>query len=146
MSKLGYRYFETFVDNFSHVTWFYLLKTCLDLFTTFCTFHDEIKTEFNKNIRILRSDNAKDYLPNSFQSYPTQHGILHQTSCVYTPKQNGVAERKNRHLLEVSGALMFHMGVPKPFWTNVLTACYLINRMLFSILNGQIPYYLFFLS
>ena len=50
---------------------------------------------------------------NSFQNYMSHNGILHQTSCVDTPSQNGVAERKNRHLLETARALMFQMKVPK---------------------------------
>nr|GEU83194.1 cysteine-rich RLK (receptor-like protein kinase) 8 [Tanacetum cinerariifolium] len=48
----------------------------------------------------LRSDNAKEYFSETFQSYMLQHGILRESSCVYRPAQNGVAERKNRHLIE----------------------------------------------
>ncbi|RVW35969.1 Retrovirus-related Pol polyprotein from transposon TNT 1-94 [Vitis vinifera] len=59
-----------------------------------------------------------------------QEGIVHLSSCVDTPQQNGIAERKNRHLLEVARSLMFSMNVPKLFWGQaVLTAAYLINRM-----------------
>jgi len=59
-----------------------------------------------------------------------EKGIIHHSSCVDTPQQNGVAERKNRHLLEVARALMFSMNVPKRFWGEaILTASYLINRM-----------------
>ncbi|KAJ9697298.1 hypothetical protein PVL29_009198 [Vitis rotundifolia] len=67
--------------------------------------------------------------------------ILHQTSCVDTPSQNGVAERKNRHLLKTARALMFHMKVLKQFWADaVSTACFLINRMPIVVLKGDIPY------
>ncbi|RVW17552.1 Retrovirus-related Pol polyprotein from transposon RE2 [Vitis vinifera] len=59
-----------------------------------------------------------------------QEGIVHLSSCVDTPQQNGIAERKNRHLLEVARSLMFSMNVPKLFWGQaVLTAAYPINRM-----------------
>ncbi|RVX21188.1 Retrovirus-related Pol polyprotein from transposon TNT 1-94 [Vitis vinifera] len=71
----------------------------------------------------------------------SHNGILHQTSCVDTPSQNGVAERKNRHLLETAHALMFQMKVPKQFWADaVSTACFLINRMPTVVLKGDIPY------
>ncbi|RVX01807.1 Retrovirus-related Pol polyprotein from transposon TNT 1-94 [Vitis vinifera] len=77
-----------------------------------------------------RSDNGKEYVSNSFQNYMSHNGILHQTSCVDTPSQNGVAERKNRHLLEMARALIFQMKVPKKFWADVVSiACFLINRM-----------------
>ena len=69
------------------------------------------------------------------------HGITHRSSCLHTPQQNGVAERKMRHLLEVTRALKFHMRVPKSYWSNaILTACHLINHMPSTILGGQIPY------
>ncbi|KAK4403247.1 Retrovirus-related Pol polyprotein from transposon RE2 [Sesamum angolense] len=68
-------------------------------------------------------------------------GILHQTSCPYTSQQNGVAERKHRHLLDVARTIMTHMHVPKSYWGDVvLTACYLINRMPSTILHGDTPY------
>ena len=70
-----------------------------------------------------------------FQSFMLQNGILHQTSCVDTP-QNGVVERKNRHLLETARTLLFQMHVPKHFWADAIsTACFLINRMPSSVLN-----------
>ena len=40
------------------------------------------------------------------------HGILHQTSCAYTPQHNGVAERNNRHLVETTRTILIHGDVP----------------------------------
>ncbi|XP_071705367.1 uncharacterized protein [Rutidosis leptorrhynchoides] len=75
----------------------------------------------------------------------SENGILHESSCVDTSAQNGVAERKNRHLLEVARALLFQMNIPKPFWADaVSTACFLINRMSSAVLNGDIPYSVLF--
>ncbi|GFS40883.1 hypothetical protein Acr_00g0071020 [Actinidia rufa] len=60
------------------------------------------------------------------------HDIIHQSSCVWTPQQNGVTKLKLRHLLDV---------VPKSFWSDVvLTACYLMNRMPSAVLGGLIPH------
>ena len=68
----------------------------------------------------------------------SQHGILHQSSCAHTLQQNGVAERKNRHLIEIARTLLLHYHVPFCFWGDVvLTACYLINRMPSSVLHDQ---------
>ncbi|RVW65371.1 Retrovirus-related Pol polyprotein from transposon RE2 [Vitis vinifera] len=73
------------------------------------------------------------------------HGILHQSSCAHTPQQNGVAERKNRHLIETARTFLLHSNVPFRFWGDaVLTACYLINRMPSSVLHDQIPHSLLF--
>jgi len=45
-----------------------------------------------------------------------EYGVVHELTCVDTPQQNGVAERKNRHLLEVTRVLLFQMSVPKSYW------------------------------
>ena len=140
-SKTGFRYFVTFVDDFSRMTWIYFMKNRSEVFSHFCAFSAEIKTQYDVSVKILRSDNGKEYVSNSFQNYMSHNGILHQTSCVDTPSQNGVAERKNRHLLETARALMFQMKVPKQFWADaVSTACFLINRMPTVVLKGDIPY------
>ena len=78
----------------------------------------------------LRSDNGIEYINNEFKAYLSEQGMLHQTTCPRTIPQNGVAERKNRHLLEVARSLMFQMNVPNFFWSEaVMTAAYLIHRM-----------------
>jgi hypothetical protein len=69
-----------------------------------------------------------------------EKGIIHQTSCVYTPQQNGVSERKNRHLLEITRAILFQNNMPNIFWSDaILTATYLINRLPSVKLNFKSP-------
>ncbi|KAL0641206.1 hypothetical protein Bca4012_103214 [Brassica carinata] len=93
------------------------------------------------SVKVLRSDNGGEYISNAFKSHLAKHGIVHQTSCPYTPQQNGVAERKNRHLMEVARSMMFHTNVPKRFWSYaVQTACYLINRVPTKILKNLSPF------
>ena len=60
-----------------------------------------IETQYNAKVRVLRSDNGGEYQSSDLQKYLDGHDIIHQTTCSNTPQQNGVAERKNRHLLEV---------------------------------------------
>ncbi|RVX02515.1 Retrovirus-related Pol polyprotein from transposon RE2 [Vitis vinifera] len=86
-----------------------------------------------------------EYFSTQFTSFMSHHGILHQSSCAHTPQQNGVAERKNRHLVETARTLLLHSHVPFRFWGDaILTACYLINRMPSSVLHDQIPHSLLF--
>ena len=145
VSPIGFRYFVTFVNDYSRTTWLYLMKDCSELFSHFRAFCVDIHTQFHVYVQNLRSDNAKEYVSKQFQSFMLQHGILHQTSCVDTPAQNGVAERKNRHLLETARALLFQMHVPKHLWANVVsTACFLINRMPLLVLNWDTPYHILF--
>lgn len=72
--------------------------------------------------------------------------MVHQSSCPDTPQQNGVAEPKNWHLIEVARALLFEMHVPKSFKANTVLTCYLINRMPSSFLNRNLPHLVLFLS
>ena len=68
------------------------------------------------------------------------HGIIHRNSCVHTPQQNGIAERKNRHILEVTRALMITSNVPKFYWGDaILTATHLINRMPNKVISFETP-------
>ena len=128
-STLGFQYFVTFIDDYSRCTWLFLMKTQAKLFFIFQMFHVEVRTQFNTPICILRSANAKEYLSRPFSSFMSSHGILHQSSCAYTSQQYQVAERKNRHLVEIVGTIRGDA---------TLAACYLINHMPSSVLHNQI--------
>ena len=142
---LSFQYFVTFIDDYSRCTWLYLMKNRSELFSIFQSFFDEIKTQFEISIRNLRSDNGREYLSQSFKHFMASQSILHQTSCAYTPQQNGVVVRKNRHLIETTRTLLIHGAIPSHFWGDaVLTACYLINRMPFSVLHNQVPHSILF--
>jgi len=137
-SILGHRWFVTFIDGFSRYTWLYLLKHKSDVFSVFKDLIAIIKNKFGKTIKILCSDNGTEYVNQEFGHFLASNGIEHQTTCVNTPEQNGVAEHKNRHLLEVARSLMFTMNVPKFFWGEAMkTAAYLINRMPLRVLDNK---------
>jgi len=110
--NLGFQYFVTFIDDYSRCTWVFLMKYRSELFSIFQIFYNEIKNQFGISIRILHSDKGREYLSHSFEKFMVTHGILHQTSCAYTPQQNGVAERKKRHLVETTRIILIHGDVP----------------------------------
>ena len=120
------------------------MKNRAKLYSIFHKFYAEILTQLNISICVLRSDNAREYFSAPFISFMSQHGILHQSSCPHT-QQNGVAESKNRHLIETARTLLLHYHVPFRFWEDaILTACYLINRMPSFVLHDQILHSLLF--
>ena len=106
VSLMGFRYFVTFFDDYSRTTWLYIMKNRSKLFSHIRAFCAEIHTQFHVYVQNLRSDNVKQCMSEQFKSFMLQNDILHQTSCVDTP-QNGVAERKNRHIFETARALLF---------------------------------------
>ena len=85
----------------------------------------EIKTQFCKAICVLCSNNARVYLSSQFQDFLAKQEILHQTTFLHTPQQNGVTQCKIRHLIEIVKTLLIHMNVPLRFWVDVVcTTCY----------------------
>ncbi|RVW62884.1 Retrovirus-related Pol polyprotein from transposon RE1 [Vitis vinifera] len=127
----GSRWFVTFIDDCTRMTWLCLMKTKDEVNLLFQNFHKMIETQYNAKVRVLRSDNGGEYQSSDLQKYLEGHGIIHQTTCSNTPQQNGVAERKNRHLLEVVRASLIAAKTPISYWGEAITsAAYLINRTL----------------
>ncbi|KAF5815624.1 putative RNA-directed DNA polymerase [Helianthus annuus] len=137
----GYKYFLTVVDDYSRAVWCYLLKNKTEVFENVKDFYELVLTQFKSKIKVFRSDNGTEFVNNQMVSFCNGKGIIHQTSCSYTPQQNGIVERKHRHLLNIARALMFQGGLPLRFWSDcVLTAVYLINRLPTLVLDGKSPY------
>ena len=136
----GFRYFLLFIDDFSRMTWIYFLKTKSEVFEKFTQFYSLVQTQYNSKIQILRSNNGREYVNSKMQTFFTEKGLVHQTSCAYTPEQNGVAERKNRYILEITRALLIESNIPKSFWPEAIaTAVYRLNRLPTGILNCKTP-------
>jgi transposase InsO family protein len=109
-------------------------------FLQFLDFFNFVKNQYNAKIKIFRSDNIMKFVNQNFKNLFSEKGILHQTTCVYTPEQNSVSERKNRHILEITRVLLFQSNVPKLFWSDaILTYVYLINRLSSANLNYKSP-------
>ncbi|KAA0035624.1 Beta-galactosidase [Cucumis melo var. makuwa] len=102
----GKRWFLTFIDDHTRLTWVYLITDKSEVFAIFQNFYHTIETQFHKKIVILRSDNGREFQNHNLSEFLVSKGIVHQNSCAYPPRQNGVAERKNHHLLEVAHSLM----------------------------------------
>jgi len=137
-----HRFFLTIVDDFTRATWTHLMTTKDEAMGLITAFVQMAKTQYNAIIKVLRSDNALELSTSNIAlNFFSSHGILHQTSCVQTPQQNGVVERKHKHLLEVSRALLFQSSLPLRYWGEcVLTATYLINRLPSTVLHNKSPF------
>jgi hypothetical protein len=86
----------------------------------------------------VQSDWGGEY--EKLNSFFTKVGITHLVSCPHTHQQNGAAERKHRHIVEVGLSLLAHAHMPLKFWDEAfLTATYLINRMPSKIINFDTP-------
>ena len=105
------------------------MKEKSEVFTHFQNFKALVEKQTGNYIQCLRSDGGGEYISNEFTNFLKKHGIQRQFSCRYTPQQNGVAERKNRHIAEVARAFMAEKNMPHYYWAKaVSTAVYIMNK------------------
>jgi len=137
-SLLAYRYFLTIVDDHSRFTWLYPMCNKSETRKSLTNFVAYVKNQFGKTIKVVRSDNKPEF---NMVDYFDAAGIVHQTSCVETPEQNGIVERKHQHLMNVTRALLFRSKVPAQFWYHAVShAAYLINRIPAPFLKNASPF------
>ena len=91
----GHKYFLTIVDDFSRYTWIHLMKSKSETREHMQCFVTYAKSQFNKDIKTVRTDNGKEFC---WKDFYDKHGIMHQTSCNETPQQNSTVERKHQHM------------------------------------------------
>jgi len=138
----GHRYFLTIVDDFSIQTWVFLMKNKSETRSILDNFVIYTRNQFNKFIKIIRIDNGSEF---NYKELYDKFGIMHQTSCIETPQQNAVVERKHQHILNVARSIMFHSHLPKQYWSYVIChAVFLINCIPSATMQFQVPYELLY--
>jgi transposase InsO family protein len=88
-------YYVSYIDDFSHKTWIYFLKTKDEVFSRFQEFKALVENQAGKKIKILRSDNGGEYNSKEFEGFCKGVGIKRELTVLYNPQQNGVVEMKN---------------------------------------------------
>jgi len=100
-----------------------------------------VETQFSTKVAMIRTDNGTEFIQSACLNLFGARGMLHQKSIVKTPQQNGVVERKHRHLLDTARALRFQAGFPKHFWGEcVLAATHIINMLPMDNLHWKSPF------
>jgi transposase InsO family protein len=90
----------------------------------------QAQNEFRLRIKKIRSDNRTELKNTQIKGFLEEEGIKHEFSSPYTPQQNGVVERKNITLLDMSRTMFDEYKTPDRFWAEAInTACYSINRL-----------------
>ncbi|KAF7817945.1 Retrovirus-related Pol polyprotein from transposon TNT 1-94 [Senna tora] len=140
-SVSGYRYMITFIDDYSRYVWVDFMKEKSEALSKFKIFKEKNEGEVSHKILCLRTDNGGEYTSKEFSEYLRQNKIRRQLTCPRTPQQNGVAERKNRHLAEICRSMLHAKNVPPRFWAECMkTTVHIINRLPQAKLGFVSPY------
>ena len=139
-AKGGYEYFITFIDDYSRYGYVYLMRRKSEAFEKFKEFRAEVENQLGKRIKAIRSNCGGEYLLGDFKDYLTQNGIVSQLTAPGTPQQNGVAERRNRTLLEMVRSMMSFSTLPVSFWGYALKiAMHILNLVPSKSIGSKSP-------
>jgi hypothetical protein len=150
----GKKYYLVIVDDYSRYTWVYFFAYKSETQHTIIDFAKEVERQYGQNILAIRSDNGSEFKNYSLNGFLNDEGIRHQYYTAYTPQQNGVAERKNRTLMDMARSMLTEFKSPYNFWAKAIsTACHSSNRLFlrkglnmtpYEILTGSKPNIMYF--
>ncbi|GAU22332.1 hypothetical protein TSUD_106600 [Trifolium subterraneum] len=140
LSTGGNKYFITFVDEYSRLIWLYHIKAKSEAFEVFKRFKTLVEKQSDKSIKVLRTDGGGEYTSKEFENYCKDQGIIHEVTAPYTPQHNGLAERRNRSILDMARSMVKQKGLPHRFWgEGVSTDVYILNRSPTKKLIDKVP-------
>ena len=125
----GNNYFVSFIDEFTRKLWIYLIVKKSEVLDVFKKFRIMVQNESGEVVSKLRTDGGGEYTSNEFRSFCESNGIKHEVTAPYTPQHNGIAERKNRTIVNMVRSMIKEKGLPTYLWGEATaTAVYLLNR------------------
>ncbi|CAL5397431.1 unnamed protein product [Camellia sinensis] len=116
LTRARNKYFVTFIDDCSKFCYLYLIKTKDEVFSKFKIYKAEVENQLERKIKKLRSDRGGEYNVGTLSTFCEEHGIIHEVTPPYSPQSNGIAERKNRTLMDMINAMLISSGLPKSLW------------------------------
>ena len=137
----GDKYFITFIDDFSKRLWVFFIKEKSVAFSIFKNFKACVEVESSSKIKKFRSDRGGEYNSKEFQEYCKQWSIRQQFIIPFTPQQNGITERKNHTILDMTRTMLKEKGLPKEYWAEAARCTtYLLNRCPTKSVMNKMPH------
>lgn len=135
------KYFMTLIDDSSRWCEVRFLKSKSEAFRYFKEYVNYVENQKERKVKCLQSDNGGEFINHEFENFLKMRGIARRLTVPRTPEQNGVAERKNRSLIETARCLLIQSGLSSSFWAEAVnSANYIRNRCPTKKLNGMTPF------
>ncbi|KAI3827948.1 hypothetical protein L1987_02037 [Smallanthus sonchifolius] len=132
-------------DDYTRFSWVYFLRTKDEIAEILKSYILRVENQSNQKVKIIRCDQGTEFKNHTLNCFCESKGIERQYSAPRTPQQNGVAERRNRTLIESARSMLADSKLPLTFWAEaVSTACYVQNRVLIVKPLNKTPYELWF--
>ena len=139
-ARHGGNYFTTFIDDFTRFGHIYLISHKLEALDCFIRYTNLVENKLSIKIKALKTDRGREYMSDQFKNIYDEKGIARQLTILYTPQQNGVAERWNITLFDMVRSMMVQANLPISFWGDAfLTAAYILNCVPFKSVSST-PY------
>ncbi|GBO41943.1 Copia protein [Araneus ventricosus] len=116
----GNRYFLSIIDDYSRKVDVYIIKSKDQVFDCFKKYLAQVERELNSKIKCMRSDNGLEFCHKEFENFLTKLGIKMERTSLYTPEQNGIAEKFNRTAMDGIRAMLHDSGLQPKFWAEAL--------------------------
>ncbi|KAK4383112.1 Retrovirus-related Pol polyprotein from transposon RE2 [Sesamum angolense] len=136
----GFSYFITFTDEYSRYSYVYLMRYKSEAFVRFKEFKLEVENQTDRKIKTFQSDRGGAYLSGEFIHYLKKNNIVSQWTPPGTPQLNGVAERRNRTLLDMIRSMMSFTELPLSLWGYGLEMAARLLNIAPSKTVAQTPY------
>lgn len=128
---------------FARYSWLFPMHYKSEVKYKVSAFKAYVQNQFGTSIQTVRSDNGGEFINHFLLHLFISTGVVHQTTYPHTLEQNGLVERKHRHLIETAITLLLHASLPITFWLEALTTVvYLANCLPHTSLKFQVPYVL----
>ncbi|CAM8994349.1 unnamed protein product [Rhodiola kirilowii] len=140
-SRAGNRYVFVIVDDYSRYTWVIFIRSKDEVFDSFKTWVKLVKRRFGEKLKSIRTDHGTEFDNGLFVDFCKDQGIDHNFSAPRTPQQNGVVERKNRTLEDMTRTMLLENSVARNFWAEAMNAaCHVLNRCYLRPFLNKTPY------
>lgn len=140
----GSRYFVLFKDDCSSYRTVYFMKQKSEVPACIQRYLNLVKS-MNSTVSVFRSDNGLEFVNIATIKLFEANGVQHQKSVIYTPEQNGRAEREMRTIVEAARSMLHSKNLALSFWAEAVnTAVYILNRCGPSPVKNKSPYQVWF--